>query len=126
MRKRPGIAELCLLLGTLSVPGWGQSSTTSTASAENGKKLFLAVGCYECHGREGQGGSAAPVGSTAPRIAPPRIPLDALRAYVRHPAGAMPPYTVKVLSDADIDRIYAFLKTIPVPRPVSGIPLLNH
>ena len=94
----------------LSLPAWAQSSLANQGRAENGKKLFTAVGCYECHGREGQGGWSAPVGSVAPRLAPPKIPVEALKAYIRHPTGGMPPYTAKVLSDADINDIYAFLK----------------
>lgn|SRR5487761_1924711 len=94
-------------------------------NAENGKKLFTADGCYQCHGLQGQGGSSAPVGSYGARLAPPKLPVAALRAYIRHPGGGMPPYTAKVLSDAQIDDIYAFLKTIPAPRPVKDIPLLT-
>jgi ubiquinol-cytochrome c reductase cytochrome c subunit len=52
--------------------------------------------------------------------------VDAIKLYVRHPSGGMPPYTSKVLSDAEIDDIYAFLKTIPAPPPVKDIPLLNQ
>jgi mono/diheme cytochrome c family protein len=96
-----------------------------TGNAESGRKLFVADGCYQCHGRQGQGGSSAPIGSYGPRLAPPRIPVEVVRAYVRHPAGGMPPYTTKVLSDAEIDDIYAFLKTIAPPRPLKDIPLLN-
>ena len=32
-------------------------------SAESGKTLFMKFGCYECHGREGQGSTA-----TGPRL----------------------------------------------------------
>ena len=95
-------------------------------NSDNGKKLFMADGCYQCHGRQGQGGGSAPVGSYGRRLAPPKIPVEALRLYVRHPSGGMPPYTAKVLSDAEIDDIYAFLKTIPAPPPVKDIPLLNQ
>src|ERR1700679_2993164 len=84
----------------------GQAASTNTGNVENGKKLFVADGCYQCHGRQGQGGSAAPMGSYGPRLAPPKIPVAALRAYVRHPSGGMPPYTAKVLSDSEIDDIY--------------------
>jgi mono/diheme cytochrome c family protein len=105
---------------------FAQSSSAKTGNAENGKKVFTADGCYQCHGRQGQGGSAAPIGSYGPRLAPPRIPVDAIKLYVRHPSGGMPPYTSKVLSDAEIDDIYAFLKTIPAPPPVKDIPLLNQ
>jgi mono/diheme cytochrome c family protein len=110
------------LLSTLalsSAPAFAQASATKAGNAQNGQKLFTADGCYQCHGRQGQGGGAGP------RLAPPKIPVEAIKIYVRHPTGAMPPYTPKVLSDAEIDDIYAFLKTIPAPRPVKDIPLLN-
>lgn len=87
---------------------------------------FIADGCYECHGLQGQGGSAAPIGSYGPRLAPPRPPAEAVKIYIRHPRGSMPPYTAKVLSDAQIEDIYAFLKTIPAPRSVKDIALLNQ
>jgi mono/diheme cytochrome c family protein len=114
-----------LILALLCCASAAGQSTATKGDAENGRKLFVADGCYQCHGRQGQGGSSAPVGSYGPRLAPPRIPAEALRAYVRHPAGGMPPYSSKVLSDAEIDDIYAFLKTIAPPRSLKDIPLLN-
>jgi len=117
-RLMPALALWALLVA-------GQPSAKA-GDAGNGKKLFIADGCYECHGLEGQGGSSAPIGSYGPRLAPPKLPVEAIRAYVRHPAGGMPPYTPKVLSDSQIDDIYAFLKTIPAPPPVKDIPLLNE
>jgi ubiquinol-cytochrome c reductase cytochrome c subunit len=86
--------------------------------ADNGKKLYTSVGCYECHGRVGQGGGAGP------RLAPRPIPLQALVAYVRHPTGAMPPYTDKLVTDAQLTDIHAFLSSIP--PPAKDIPLLNQ
>jgi len=88
-------------------------------NAENGKRLFLAYGCYECHGRQGAGAAIAP------RIGPPALSLAGVLRYVRAPTGQMPPYTAKVVSDQDLADIYAFLKTFPVPPPASSIPLLN-
>jgi mono/diheme cytochrome c family protein len=89
-------------------------------NAENGKKLFVAYGCYECHGREGAGAL------TGPRIGPPAITLAAVLRYVRAPTGQMPPYTAKVVPDQDLADIYAFLKSFPAPRPAKDIPLLNQ
>lgn len=113
---------LALTLWVLPLVG---QSAAKAGNAESGKKIYVAVGCYQCHGLQGQGGSAAPVGSYGPRLAPVKLPVAAIRAYLRHPSGNMPPYTAKVLSDAQIDDIYAFLKTIPAPPPVKDIPLLN-
>jgi mono/diheme cytochrome c family protein len=89
-------------------------------NAENGKRLFTAYGCYECHGRQGAGAS------TGPPIGPPAITLAAVLRYVRAPTGQMPPYTAKVVSDQDLADIYAFLKSFPTPPPAKDIPLLNQ
>jgi len=37
----------------------------------------------------------------------------------------MPPYTVKVLSDADLADIYAFVKSVSPPPKVDSVPLLK-
>jgi ubiquinol-cytochrome c reductase cytochrome c subunit len=89
-------------------------------SAANGKKLFTTYGCYQCHGTQGQGTAAGP------RLAPKPIALAALTAYVRAPKGQMPPYTAKVVSDAELADIRAYLASIPEPPSVKNIPLLNQ
>ena len=92
----------------------------SAQDAANGKKLFADFGCYQCHGREGQGGAAGP------RLAPKPLPQAALMKYVRNPTGQMPPYTTKVVKDAELSDIYAFLKSVPDAQPAKNIPLLNQ
>ena len=89
-------------------------------SADNGKKLFVSYGCYQCHGYEGQGSSA-----TGPRLAPRPIAFAAVVRYVRAPTGQMPPYTDKVVSERDLADIYAYLQSRPAPKPVDSIPLLK-
>lgn len=96
------------------------ASESLKGNADNGKRLFLAYGCYQCHGYQGAGAAIAP------RIGPPPISFAALLRYVRAPTGQMPPYTVKVASDQDFADIYAYLKTFPPPAPASSIPLLNQ
>ena len=95
-------------------------ATAPAGNAETGKKLFASYGCYQCHGYEAQGSSA-----TGPRLGPRPIAFAALSKYVRAPTGQMPPYTTKVLPDADLANIYAFLQSRPVPPPVEDIPLLK-
>jgi mono/diheme cytochrome c family protein len=92
----------------------------TNGNVENGKKLFVSYGCYECHGRQGQGGGGAP------RIGPPAIPIGSAMRYVRNPTGQMPPYTTKVVPDQDLADIFAFLKSIPQPPRAASIPLLNQ
>lgn len=96
-----------------------QTSKTPAGNAENGKRLYVRNGCYECHGYDGHGGAGA-------KLAPRPMPLVALIAYVRHPTGSMPIYTSKVMSDAELADVWAFLKTIPEGRPAKDIPLLNQ
>jgi ubiquinol-cytochrome c reductase cytochrome c subunit len=94
-------------------------------SAENGKKLFVSIGCYECHGfaAHGPGGDSLLGG---PRIAPHPIAFPAFSKYLRQPKGQMPPYTQKIASDQDVADIYAWLLTIPDPPAVSSIPELKN
>ena len=95
--------------------------TTVSGNAQNGKKLFAANGCYECHGYQGQG--AAQTG--AARIGPPQLSWEGFQSYVRKPAVQMPPYTSKAVPDKDLADIYAYLKSIPMPPKGKDIPLLN-
>jgi mono/diheme cytochrome c family protein len=86
------------------------ASQAPAGNAANGRKLFATIGCYQCHGYEAQGSTA-----TGPRLAPRPLPFPALSRYVRRPAGQMPPYTAKVLSDMELADIYAFLQSAPAP-----------
>jgi len=95
-----------------------QPGAAPAGNAEAGKKLFVSYGCYQCHGYEAQGSSA-----TGPRLGPRPIAFTAFSRYVRQPTGQMPPYTVKVVSDADLTNIYAFVQSRPAPA--SNIPLLK-
>jgi ubiquinol-cytochrome c reductase cytochrome c subunit len=127
MWSRKGGKEMdmtrCLIVAAfvLLSPGLPAQSA-APGNAENGKRLFLKNGCYECHGTVGQGAQANPL---APRLAPRPIALAALIAYVRKPGGGMPPYVSKVMSDAELADVRAYLASIPEPPPVKSIALLN-
>ena len=96
-------------------------SAAAQGNAQDGKRLFVKNGCYQCHGYAGQGGSAGA------RLAPRPIPVAALIAFVRHPPdGDMPAYTPKVMSDADLTDVWAYLKSIPDSPAAKDIPLLNR
>ena len=89
-------------------------------NAKNGRAVYTKAGCYECHGREGQGGAG-----TGPKLGPAPIPYGAFVYQVRAPRDQMPPYTSKVLSDAELADIYAFVQAAPQPPKVDSIPLLK-
>jgi ubiquinol-cytochrome c reductase cytochrome c subunit len=89
------------------------------ASAENGKRAFMRVGCWQCHGTVGQGGAAGP------RIAPDPLPFETLAVFVRTTNRAMPPYRAAVLPDTDLADIYAYLQSVPKPPAADSVPLLR-
>ena len=107
--------SLTLLVSGLLV---GQGAALA-ASADNGKRLFMKVGCWQCHGTVGQGGAAGP------RIAPDLLPYETLAAFVRSTNRAMPPYREAVLSNNDLADIYAYLESIPKPPRPDSLPLLK-
>jgi mono/diheme cytochrome c family protein len=82
-----------------------------------GQHLFMADGCYECHGTVGQGGAG-------PRLAPDPLPVDAIASSIRKPVNVMPPYVEKVVNDQDVRDIQAYLASIKPPKPLKDIPLL--
>jgi mono/diheme cytochrome c family protein len=107
-------------LSTMVAAQEPKTADAPTGSAENGKRLFTKDGCYECHGREGQGSTMS-----GPRIAPDPVPLEVILRYVRKPTGEMPPYSAKVVSDQDLADIYAFLASRPHPPTAKASALLK-
>ena len=92
----------------------------SSGNADNGKRLFLRDGCWECHGYAGQGGR------DGARLANTALTAGQLTRYVRRPTGAMPAYIDKVITDEELADVWAYLKTMPAPKAVKDIPLLNE
>jgi mono/diheme cytochrome c family protein len=118
---------LCLLLppclgGQNSSSAAQKSEAATTGNVENGKKVFMKDGCYECHGREGQGAAQA----SGPRIGPPQRFFRSFATYVRQPTGQMPPFTTEVISDQELADVYAYLQSRPKAAPAKDIPLLNQ
>ena len=102
-----------------AAPAPRQNSNVPAGNAANGRKLFVSFGCYQCHGYEAQGGSAGP------RLAPRPIAYAQFMKYVRHPTNEMPPFTEKIVKDAELTDIHAFLRGQPAPKDVDTIPLLK-
>jgi ubiquinol-cytochrome c reductase cytochrome c subunit len=82
-------------------------------AVERGRRTFMRVGCYGCHGREAQGAS------TGPRLGPNPLPLAAFARAVRTPRNEMPPYTTRILSDAELADIHAFAAARPRPHQLA-------
>jgi mono/diheme cytochrome c family protein len=121
--KQVSDAELSDIYAFLqSVASQPKLELPSSANSENGRRFYTAFGCYECHGRQGQG--SVQTGGT--RLGPPQSPFSGFVAYVRQPTGQMPPYTSKAVSDVQLADIYAFLQSLPQAVPAKSIPLLNQ
>jgi mono/diheme cytochrome c family protein len=113
------VTLVALATGAGLIPGAAQAA----ASAENGKVAFVKHGCWQCHGFEGQGSVETSAGRV---LYDTKLPFDAFKAYVRDPAGAMPPFHAEILSDSDLADIYAYLESLPKPKPANEIPLLKQ
>jgi mono/diheme cytochrome c family protein len=107
-------------LAALAASVFVVQSSGFAASVENGKRVFMRVGCWQCHGTMGQGGV------TGPKLAPGPLPFEALSAFVRSTNRAMPAYREQVLSDDDLADIYAYLQSIPKGPDPANIPLLSQ
>ena len=123
MSAAPVAVAAALLLSAphVAAQAAGQPSTDRIAgNADTGKRLYTKYGCYECHGREGQGSSL-----TGPRLGPNPMSLPSFVRYVRKPTREMPPYTDKVVSDQDLADIHAYLRALRSPAAAQSIPLLK-
>ena len=103
-----------------SGPAWAQDAPPGDAVA--GKRLYLATGCFTCHGRSGQGGA---MNGPAPIIAKTAMPFDGFKGQLRQPANDMPAYSEKVMTDKQVADIYAFVESLPGPRPTKDVKILN-
>lgn len=109
-----GLAFAC----SIQVPAQTPSSAPA-GDVENGKKIWVNHACYQCHGYVAQGGAGGA------RLAQRGLPWNYFLNYIRRPTEEMVPYTAKVLPDQEAADIYAWIKTIPAPPPVSSIPELK-
>jgi ubiquinol-cytochrome c reductase cytochrome c subunit len=114
------LAKTRAVAGAQSANAAPKAENAPAGDAKNGKTIYTTAGCYECHGREAQGGAG-----TGPKLGPDPIPFGAFVFQVRTPRDQMPPYTAKVLSDAQLADIYAFVKSEPQPPEVDSIPQLK-
>jgi mono/diheme cytochrome c family protein len=88
--------------------------------ARRGSELYLANGCWECHGYTGATGPGAPLVASG-------LSASAFVSYIRNPrTRAMPLYSAKVIPDAAAADLYAYIKTFKKPADAKDIPLLQQ
>jgi mono/diheme cytochrome c family protein len=117
-----GLCAAALLGAAVSAQAPTPSSTPPAAPAaanlQQGHELYLKYSCYACHGYDGHGGAGA-------RLVPISLSVTRFTAYVRNPR-RMPPYTDKVLSDAQLADLFAYIKSLPTSPSADRIPLLTR
>jgi mono/diheme cytochrome c family protein len=108
----------CVVAATAA---WAQDIPKGDSA--NGRKVYLADGCYQCHGRVGQGGLMT---GQAPVLAQTKMPYTAFMRQLRNPINDMPPYPDNLLSEKEAADIFAYLQSLPGRRPVKDYPILNN
>ena len=112
IKRLLGIAAVALLTAAVNAQEPAPKPAAPAAPAgnvETGKKLWVSVGCWQCHGYEAQGGAAGP------RLSGRNLPWAGFNAYVRRPTNQMPPYTEKVVTNADLAHMLAYVNSRPAP-----------
>ena len=92
----------------------------AAANLENGKAHYTTDGCYQCHGTLGNGAAIS-----GPRLSYTELPFEAFLMQLRQPANEMPPYEAKIISDATVADIYAYMKSLPPSPDAKSLPLLT-
>ena len=121
LAKVCGAAAMAVCVG--GVGGAARAQDAPPGNAVEGKRLYLAVGCFTCHGRAGQGGA---MNGPAPILAKTAMPFDGFKGQLRQPANDMPAYAEIVMSEQQIADIYAFLQTLPGPRPTKDMAIFKE
>src|SRR3970040_2153993 len=91
-----GLAGLLLL----ATPAW---------AADEGERLFIQKGCIGCHGVGAHGGAG-------PDLANTPLSVDQLGQQVGTPRGHRPPSPAANVTDEQIQKIHAYLKSLTAKR----------
>jgi len=114
--------RIAMLLAAMLVAGTTAAQDKApSGSAERGKKLFVDLACYSCHGTHAQGGG---------RGAEPPIPLGypwaGFLGVLRKPRQDMPAYEEKLVSNQDVADLYAYFTAIRPAPAAKDLPLLRN
>jgi mono/diheme cytochrome c family protein len=118
------LAALALLLPVLLLApsaAWAQATAAGADDVERGRALYMANGCFTCHGTQGQGGGDR---SGAPKLAPEPYPFEAFRVLVRTPREAMPRLDAKFVNDEQLQLIHRYLASIsksPAAKDIAAL-----
>lgn len=108
------VVVACAVVAAAAERAQQGAPANAQAAAGQGPALFAKVGCATCHGEGGRGTAAAPA------LAGTARPLADFVAYVRRPAGTMPPHGPQLVSDEALRDIHAFLRTSAAPAAAAS------
>ena len=103
--------------------GAARADDAPSGDPVNGKRVYLADGCFECHGRAGQGGQ---FNYQTPALAKTALPVESFVAFLREAPNDMPSFSAAVLPDKDAADIHALLRSLPGTKAPKDFPLLNQ
>src|SRR6185295_3268604 len=102
MRVFASFAVFAFFVGSVAT-----AQTPASGNPQQGKELYLKYSCYACHGYDGHGGAGA-------RLVPLAMTVTRFTAYVHNLPFSDTPSTEKVLSDAQLADLFAYVKSLPV------------
>jgi len=126
IRNTSALAAIAAAVIAAAVAGFAGAARAQDAppgDAVEGKRLYLAVGCFTCHGRSGQGGA---MNGPAPILAKTKMPFEGFKGQLRSPVNDMPAYSEKVMTEKQIADIYAFVESLPGPRPTKDMKIFDN
>jgi len=93
-----------------------------SGDARNGQRLYLAIGCFACHGRVGEGGA---FNGPAPVLARTVLPYDSFKLQLREPWNDMPAYSESVMPDNEVADVFAYVRSLSGPKDAKAIAILK-
>lgn len=78
-----------------------------TGELEEGRRLYISLGCISCHGGIGEGGTGTTLRGTP-------LTLKEVQDQIRTPSGMMPSYGPDKITDEQIKVIYSYIKSLEI------------
>ena len=113
--------RIAVVLAAALCAGAALAQDAPRGSADRGKKLFVDLNCYSCHGTQGQGGGR----NSEPTI-PAGYPWQGFVNQLRKPRLDMPAYEEKSVSNQDVADLYAYFSSLKPAPAAKSITILNR
>jgi mono/diheme cytochrome c family protein len=111
---------MALVLAATFCAGTALAQDAPRGSTERGRKLFVDLNCYSCHGTHGQGGGR----NSEPTI-PAGYPWQGFLNQLRKPRLDMPAYEEKLVSTQEVADMFAYFGSLKAAPAAKDIPQLR-